>query len=82
MLGLGLRRKRVLFKPNLAEYIHGAEFNTNPLMVGAAAGAFLALGAKTVVVAEGPGRRRDTIWFSLRAALNRSCGTASSVPSI
>jgi uncharacterized protein (DUF362 family) len=34
--------------------------NTNPLLVGAAAGAFLALGAKTVVVAEGPGHQRDT----------------------
>jgi uncharacterized protein (DUF362 family) len=34
--------------------------NTNPLLVGAAAGAFLALGAKTVVVAEGPGNQRDT----------------------
>ena len=34
--------------------------NTNPLLVGAAADAFLALGAKTVVVAEGPGNQRDT----------------------
>jgi len=34
--------------------------NTNPSLVGAAATAFLALGAKSVVVAEGPGHQRDT----------------------
>ena len=57
---LNLRSKSVLLKPNLVEYIPGAEVNTNPLLVGAAADAFLALGAKTVVVAEGPGHQRDT----------------------
>jgi uncharacterized protein (DUF362 family) len=35
--------------------------NTNPRLVGAAASAFLALGAKSVVVGEGPGHQRDTI---------------------
>ena len=60
MFGLQLRGKTILVKPNLVEYIPGAEVNTNPLLVGAAAGAFLALGAKAVVVAEGPGHQRDT----------------------
>ena len=60
MFGLKLRGKTILVKPNLVEYIPGAEVNTNPLLVGAAAGAFLALGAKAVVVAEGPGHQRDT----------------------
>src|SRR5262249_13024699 len=60
LFGLNLRGKTVLLKPNLVEYIPGAEVNTNPLLVGAAADAFLALGAKTVVVAEGPGHQRDT----------------------
>src|SRR6516164_9522394 len=60
LFGLELRGKSVLLKPNLVEYIPGAEVNTNPLLVGAAAGAFLALGAKIVVVAEGPGHQRDT----------------------
>jgi uncharacterized protein (DUF362 family) len=60
LFGLNLRDKTVLLKPNLVEYIPGAEVNTNPLLVDAAAGAFLALGAKTVVVAEGPGHQRDT----------------------
>jgi uncharacterized protein (DUF362 family) len=34
--------------------------NTNPQLVGAAAEAFLRLGAASVVVAEGPGHQRDT----------------------
>ncbi len=60
LFGLDLRRKTVLLKPNLVEYILGAEVNTNPLLVGAAADGFLKLGATTVVVAEGPGHVRDT----------------------
>ena len=55
-----LRGKSVLLKPNYVEYIAGVEVNTNPLLVGAAAEAFLKLGAKSVVVGEGPGHQRDT----------------------
>ena len=57
---LTLRDRSVLLKPNLVEYIAGAEVNTNPVLVGAAAEAFLRLGARSVVVAEGPGHQRDT----------------------
>jgi len=60
LFDLDLRRKNVLLKPNLVESIPGAEVNTNPRLVGAAADAFLAMGAKSVVVAEGPGHQRDT----------------------
>jgi uncharacterized protein (DUF362 family) len=61
MFDLNLRGKAVLLKPNLVEYIPGAEVNTDPRLVGAAASAFLALGAKSVLVGEGPGHQRDTI---------------------
>jgi uncharacterized protein (DUF362 family) len=57
---LNLGGKSVLLKPNLVEYIAGVEVNTNPVLVGAAAEAFLRLGAKSVVVGEGPGHQRDT----------------------
>ena len=57
---LSLREKTVLLKPNLVEYIAGVEVNTNPLLIGAAAEAFLKLGAHCVVVGEGPGHQRDT----------------------
>ncbi len=56
----GLRGRRVLLKPNLVETrAHGEHVNTHPLLVRAAAEAFLHLGA-AVLVAEGPGHRRDT----------------------
>jgi uncharacterized protein (DUF362 family) len=57
---LDVRRKSVLLKPNLVEYIAGVEVNTHPLLVGAAAEVFLKLGAGNVVVGEGPGHQRDT----------------------
>jgi uncharacterized protein (DUF362 family) len=60
LFDLGLRGKTVVLKPNLVESIPGAEVNTNPGLVGAASDAFLALGATSVVVAEGPGHQRDT----------------------
>ena len=55
-----LQGKSVLLKPNPVEYIAGAEVNANPLLVGAAAEAFLKLGAERVVVGEGPVHQRDT----------------------
>ena len=57
---LNVRGKSVLLKPNLVEYIAGVEINTHPVLVGAAAEAFLKLGATSVVVGEGPGHQRDT----------------------
>ena len=57
---LNLRGRSVLLKPNLVEYIAGVEVNTNPVLVSAAAQAFLKLGADSVVVGEGPGHQRDT----------------------
>jgi len=57
---LNLHGRSVLLKPNLVEYIAGAEVNTNPVLVSAAIQAFLKLGADSVVVGEGPGHQRDT----------------------
>ena len=57
---LSLRGRTVLLKPNLVEYIPGVEVNTNPWLIGAAAEAFLRLGARRVLVGEGPGHQRDT----------------------
>jgi uncharacterized protein (DUF362 family) len=51
--------RRVLLKPNLVEVERGAAINTHPRVVGAAAEAFLRAGASEVIVAEGPGHRRD-----------------------
>jgi uncharacterized protein (DUF362 family) len=52
--------KTVVLKPNLVDYIPGNAINTHPLLVLAAAESFRRLGAKSVLVAEGPGHQRDT----------------------
>jgi uncharacterized protein (DUF362 family) len=57
---LDVRGKSVLLKPNLVDYIPGSHINTHPLLVSAAAECFRRLGAKTVLVGEGPGHQRDT----------------------
>lgn len=56
---IDVRGKCVLLKPNLVEDLPGP-VNTNPVLIGAAARCFLQLGARRVVVGEGPGHQRDT----------------------
>lgn len=58
-LGIDLRGRRVLLKPNMVEYEPGTSINTNPLVVAGAAAACRRAGAAAVIVAEGPGHRRD-----------------------
>jgi uncharacterized protein (DUF362 family) len=58
-LEVDLTGKRVLLKPNLVEYEPGTVINTHPHVVMGAATACRRLGAREVIVAEGPGHRRD-----------------------
>jgi len=71
LFNLSLQGKTVLLKPNLVEYIPGAEVNTNPWLVGAAAEAFLRLGAGQVIVGEGPGHERDTRLVMAESSLEK-----------
>ena len=57
---IDVRGKTVVLKPNLVDYIPRNAINTHPFLVLAAAESFRRLGAKSVVVAEGPGHQRDT----------------------
>lgn len=57
---INVRGKTVVLKPNLVDYIPGNAINTHPSLVLAAAESFRRLGAKSVLVAEGPGHQRDT----------------------
>jgi uncharacterized protein (DUF362 family) len=59
LLKIDVRGKRVLLKPNFVEYSAERVINTHPLVVAGAAQAFLSAGAASVLVAEGPGHRRD-----------------------
>jgi uncharacterized protein (DUF362 family) len=57
-----VRGKRFLLKPNLVETSRGAaQINTHPMVVRAVALALFGLGARGVVIGEGPGHRRDTL---------------------
>lgn len=57
-----VKGKRILLKPNLVETSSRApHINTHPLVLRGAIEAFLGLGAGSVMVAEGPGHRRDTL---------------------
>jgi uncharacterized protein (DUF362 family) len=58
-LGVDVRGRSVLLKPNMVEYEAGQAINTNPLVVAAAATALRSAGAREVLVGEGPGHRRD-----------------------
>ena len=55
---LQVKGKRVVLKPNLVEFDPKGVINTNPAVIEAAIDAFRTLGAE-VLVAEGPGHRRD-----------------------
>ena len=57
---LDVHGKTVLLKPNLVDYMPGNHINTHPLLVAAAVECFRRLGAKNVLVGEGPGHQRDT----------------------
>jgi uncharacterized protein (DUF362 family) len=57
---LDLKGKRIVLKPNLVEFDPKGVINTHPGVIEAAIGSFRSLGAREVVVAEGPGHRRDS----------------------
>lgn len=59
LCALQVKGKRVLLKPNLVEFDPKGVINTNPAVIEAAIDAFRSLGAAQVIVAEGPGHRRD-----------------------
>src|ERR1017187_3090576 len=56
-----VRGRSILLKPNLVEFEPGSSINTHPMLVHAAYEAFLAMGAASVLIAEGPGHRRNTL---------------------
>jgi len=69
-LGVSVQGRRVLLKPNMVEYEPGTAINTNPLVVAGAIAAFQRAGAAEVIVAEGPGHRRDTEYLLTRTGLH------------
>jgi uncharacterized protein (DUF362 family) len=68
-LGVDVRGRRVLLKPNLVEYEPGTVINTHPGVVVGAAIALRRAGAADVVIAEGPGHRRDLEYLTTSTGL-------------
>lgn len=66
---LDLTGKRVLLKPNLVEFDPKGVINTHPALIEAAIDSFKSLGAREVVVAEGPGHRRDNEYLLTASGL-------------
>jgi uncharacterized protein (DUF362 family) len=64
-----VRGRSVVLKPNFVEFLDDHPINTNPALVVAAANAVRRRGASSVVVAEGPGHRRDTEAVAAQAGL-------------
>jgi hypothetical protein len=79
MFEFNLRRKSVLLKPSLVEYIAGVEVNTNPVFVGAAAEALLQLGAKRALLARGRVINETGISYWSRAASTPSSVRRASI---
>lgn len=68
-LNVSLAGRRVLLKPNFVEYRTDAPINTHPRVIAGAAEACLRAGAQEVVVAEGPGHRRDIEYLLMATRL-------------
>jgi uncharacterized protein (DUF362 family) len=68
----------VVLKPNLVEYDDLRSVNTHTAVVAAAIAAFRSLGAKDVIVAEGPGHCRDMELLLERSDLEHAITTGSS----
>jgi uncharacterized protein (DUF362 family) len=69
LLQADVRGRRVLLKPNMVEYETGTAINTHPLLVAGAASAMRVAGAAEVVIAEGPGHRRDIEYLLVATGL-------------
>ncbi len=61
---------RVVLKPNFVEFDPQGAVNTHPTLIAATLEALRMLGARDVIVAEGPGHRRDTEYIVSASGLS------------
>jgi uncharacterized protein (DUF362 family) len=69
LLGVDVRGRSVLLKPNIVEFDPTAVINTDPRLVAATAAAMRSAGARQVVVGEGSGHRRDSHFIAGQSGL-------------
>ncbi len=55
-----VREGRVVLKPNMVDHYPGHPLSTNPALIAAAIAVFRQMGAREVIVADGPAHNRDT----------------------
>lgn len=66
-----LKNKRVVLKPNMVEIQPGHPITTHPAVLAAAVKLADKLGAREIIVAEGPGHMRDTEMLLLKSGLGQ-----------
>ncbi|MGH7797432.1 MAG: DUF362 domain-containing protein [Candidatus Binatia bacterium] len=69
LCNLDVKGKKILLKPNLVEFDPKGVINTHPAVIEAAIDSFRTLGAAQVIVAEGPGHRRDNEYLLTASGL-------------
>jgi uncharacterized protein (DUF362 family) len=74
---LPIQGRRVVLKPNLVEFDPAGVINTHPALVAATARVFRSLGAREVIVGEGPGHRRDNDYLLDASGLGRALDDAN-----
>jgi len=65
--------KTLVIKPNMVEFHPDKPIHTDPAMIAVAADIARELGAKEVIVAEGPGHMRDTEFLLEATGIGRAC---------
>jgi uncharacterized protein (DUF362 family) len=68
-VGADVSGASVLLKPNMVEFDPASVINTDPRLVAATVAVMKQMGARSVVVAEGPGHRRDTQYVVAKSGL-------------
>jgi uncharacterized protein (DUF362 family) len=74
LFDLNVSGKTVVLKPNFVEFDAAGLINTHPALIAASIEAFLTLGAREVVIAEGPGHRRDNEYLLTASGLHSILG--------
>lgn len=69
LCNLDVKGKKILLKPNLVEFDPKGVINTHPAVIEAAVDSFRTLGAAQVIIAEGPGHRRDNEYLLTASGL-------------
>lgn len=69
LLGVDVRGRSVLLKPNIVEFDPSTVINTDPRLVAATAAAMKSMGAVSVTVGEGSGHRRDSQFIAEKSGL-------------